>query len=133
MENLLWKSCHTICVIDFSCTTANQLEEAIHSGVKAIHIFVFYPDHVLANRLAQFSPICRRKKIQLIIHCFYHQDRRYLQKQMKGIKKDKWFHFQLCRSMYVRLSKEKAIRIEHREISVYHEDSSKNQTIQFGI
>lgn len=132
MKTKMFRTAHTIITIDLDTNTVNYINKNDRSFNK-IHIFVFNPDDIKINSLKIFAQAAkRRKNCKIIIHCFNAKDRFDLRKQLKGIKKGWWFHFNLMKSrqsMIFALSPNKFLQIGYGEVKEYERGCNWDEKI----
>lgn len=117
-NNTFFKTSNAYICINFSLYEANLINELDGKHLTNIHVFVFNPNYVDVKKLVKFANPCRRRKIKIIIHCFNKKDVYVLKRRMKGIYKDKYFHFQENDKMKIVFSDKKYMIISYRQIII---------------
>jgi hypothetical protein len=115
--NKAFKTSNAIICINFPQKMVDYINNNDGSNLTNIHIIVFDTDDVQVDKLLKFVAPCRRRKIKIIIHCFNKKDISILKHQMKGVKKDSYFHFQYNSIYKISMSKEKQMLIEYKKIT----------------
>lgn len=131
--NKFYKSSNSFLCINFPQKMGELIATSYHSSLKSIHIMIFDINDISIKTLEGIIPICKRKKIHLIIHCFNRYDKNQLRMKLKKIKKDNYFHFQLTRTFIFSFSVEKQLIVKYKHLQLIKTnlDSSEIQEVTF--